>query len=206
MQISELSAATGLSVPTIKFYLREGLLAPGQAVSATRASYDESHVRRLRLIRALVDVAGMKLDGVHQVLAAVDDPTLTLHEAIGSAHTRLSGDGGASPSQESSARVDRMLRRWRWRGALKSRHRDRFAHSLDVLDELGNPVSDEMLTTYASAMRTVADAEVATIEGRSREEASEKVVIGTLLVEPLLVQLRRLAHEDVSSRRLRSHR
>ena len=37
--ISELAARTNLPVPTIKFYLREGVLMPGRTVSATSAHY-----------------------------------------------------------------------------------------------------------------------------------------------------------------------
>ena len=40
MRISALSEATGVPVPTLKFYLREGLLHPGEATSRTRAEYD----------------------------------------------------------------------------------------------------------------------------------------------------------------------
>src|SRR3954471_106167 len=87
MWISELAARSGLPVPTIKYYLREGLLHPGEAVGATRARYDESHVQRLRLVRALIEVAGMRLDDVRQVIVAIDDPALSWHEAVGSAHT-----------------------------------------------------------------------------------------------------------------------
>ncbi len=39
MQISELSDRSGLTVQTIKFYIREGL-PKGSAVSATRSEYD----------------------------------------------------------------------------------------------------------------------------------------------------------------------
>ena len=66
MWMSQLSERSDLPVPTIKFYLREGLLHPGEAVGATRARYDDSHVRRLRLVRALIDVAGMRLDDVRR--------------------------------------------------------------------------------------------------------------------------------------------
>ena len=53
MRISALATAADVPLATVKFYLREGLLHPGAATSATQASYDESHVRRIRLIRAL---------------------------------------------------------------------------------------------------------------------------------------------------------
>ena len=103
MWMSELSSRSGLPVPTIKYYLREELLHPGEAVGATRARYDDSHVRRLRLVRALTEVAGMRLEDVRRVLVAIDDPSLSFHEAIGSAHTRLppvaEGDFGAEEQQ-----------------------------------------------------------------------------------------------------------
>ncbi|MCE5290009.1 MAG: MerR family transcriptional regulator, partial [Nocardiaceae bacterium] len=60
MWMAELAARSGLSVATIKYYLREGLLHPGEAVGQTRTRYDDSHVRRLRLIRALTDVANLR--------------------------------------------------------------------------------------------------------------------------------------------------
>src|SRR6266545_4189804 len=63
MWISELSRRTDVPVATIKYYLREGLLPPGEAAGATRAVYDDSHERRLRLIRARVTRAGRRADG-----------------------------------------------------------------------------------------------------------------------------------------------
>ncbi|MEP6649003.1 MAG: MerR family transcriptional regulator, partial [Lapillicoccus sp.] len=55
MRLAELCAATGVPAATVKYYLREGLLPPGERVSATRADYGPPHVERLRLIRALVE-------------------------------------------------------------------------------------------------------------------------------------------------------
>lgn len=57
MRMSELSTRAGVSVATVKFYLREGLLAPGESINAREASYSERHVERLRLIRGLVHVS-----------------------------------------------------------------------------------------------------------------------------------------------------
>lgn len=50
MKLSELSATTGVSTASIKFYLREGLLHPGHKKNATTAVYDESHCARLDLM------------------------------------------------------------------------------------------------------------------------------------------------------------
>ena len=70
MRIAELSRRAGVPVPTVKYYLREGLLPPGRATAPTQAQYDETHEQRLRLVRALVEVAGLSLAAVRRVLAA----------------------------------------------------------------------------------------------------------------------------------------
>ena len=53
MKISELSERSGVPVATVKFYIREGMLPRGEALSTTRAEYGEEHLTRLRLISAL---------------------------------------------------------------------------------------------------------------------------------------------------------
>ena len=85
MRISALAAATGLSVATVKFYLREGLLHPGVATSATQATYDESHVRRLRLIRALTGPVGLSVQQTRTILQLIDDPGDDLYSTLGTA-------------------------------------------------------------------------------------------------------------------------
>lgn len=200
MWMAELAQRSGLSVATIKFYLREGLLAPGEAAGATRARYDEEHVRRLRLIRSLTDVAGMRLDTVRQVLAGIDDAE-SWHDAVGSAHTRLDEVDGAPATAESRARVAALLRRQRWTLGPDNPQRDVLARALDALAALEHPVGDELLDLYAAAMRPVAAYEVQAVRSADREVGVEAAVIGTLLQEPLLLAIRRIAQENASRRR-----
>ena len=62
MRVAELSRRSGVSVASIKYYLREGLLPPGELTSPNQAHYDEEHLRRLRLVRALLDVGGLTVE------------------------------------------------------------------------------------------------------------------------------------------------
>lgn len=203
MWMAELSARSGLSVATIKYYLREGLLRPGEAAGATRTRYDESHVRRLRLIRALTEIAGLRLDTVRQVLDGIDGAS-SWHEAVGSAHTRLAGpseEDAAPPSAASMARVDGMLARQGWELAPGHPQARALARALDVLDDLDHPASDGLLDLYAAALRPIAAHEVMAIHDREDpdlERSVEAAVIGTLLQEPLIVAIRRIAQENVS--------
>jgi len=203
MWMSELAQRSGLPVPTIKYYLRDGLLPAGEAVGATRARYDDSHVRRLRLVRALTDVAGMRLEDVRRVLAAIDDPTLSRHEAIGSAHTRLAPLVTHSSSAAQQSRVKDLLDRHDWELAEHSSHRDALAGALAALADLGHPPSDELLDVYAQAAELVSERDVSSLAETDRAGATEHAVVSTLLLEPVLLILRRIAQENSSRRRSR---
>src|SRR5690625_5711942 len=72
MKISELSAATEVPVGTIKYYLREGLLHPGERTSRTTARYDHGHVERIRLVRALTDAGGLGIAQIKRVIDVID--------------------------------------------------------------------------------------------------------------------------------------
>ena len=199
MWMAELARQSGLSVPTIKFYLREGLLPAGLATGATRASYDESHVRRLRLIRALTDVAGLRLDTVRQVIEGIDGAG-SWHDAVGSAHTRLGnvGDDSTPPSEASLDRVDALLERQGWELGPDHPQAAVLARTLDALEGLDHPVGDELLDLYAAAMRPVAEHEVGAVRTDDLEASIEAAVIGTLVQEPLLLAVRRIAQENAS--------
>ncbi|MDQ4008592.1 MAG: MerR family transcriptional regulator [Actinomycetota bacterium] len=204
MQMSELARRSGLPVATVKYYLREGLLPPGVATSATRAAYDEGHVRRLRLIRALVQVGQLRLDAVRDVLAAVDDQGTALHDTVGAAHHALAPHGETSPRAVHA--VDRLLRRRRWRVHPDSANRHALAVAFEALGQVGLELSDATLDTYADAAASVAKVDVENVPTDSPEHAVEYVVVGTVLLEPLLLALRRLCQEDQSGRRLTSKR
>ncbi|HEY0001550.1 MAG TPA: MerR family transcriptional regulator, partial [Actinoplanes sp.] len=89
MRVGELSRRSGVPVPTIKYYLRAGLLAPGESTAANQADYREEHLRRLRLIRALIDVGGVSVAGARQVIDALGDDTRQALDLLGDAHSAI---------------------------------------------------------------------------------------------------------------------
>ncbi|GAA1914568.1 MerR family transcriptional regulator [Nocardioides hwasunensis] len=199
--MAELSDRSGVAVPTIKFYLREGLLPRGEPRGATRSSYDESHVDRLRLIRALVDVAGLGLERVREVLDVLDSPSSSLHQALAAAHQLLSPAPEASPTEASAAAVAQLLAATGSAADPHGPHATAVAAALDAMHRAGQPVSDEGLVRYAQAMAAVAEAEVVGMTTEHRDGALTYALLGSVLAEPVLLGLRRLAHEDQSVRR-----
>jgi DNA-binding transcriptional MerR regulator len=200
MRLAELCTRSGVPATTIKYYLRLGLLPAGDRQSSTWSDYDESHLRRLALIRALIDVAGLPLDAVHRVLEVVTNEAVPLHQALGTAQWLLSPSTAEEPSVESCERVGALLSRHNWELASDSPHRRVLAAALDRLDRLAFPAPDALLDQYAEALSRFAPREVEPIKTETdRATAIEHLVIGTLLYEPLLTTMRRMAHESESA-------
>lgn len=204
MRISQLAAEAGVPVPTVKFYLRERLLHEGELTSATQATYDQSHLRRLRLIRALAGSAGLSIAGIREVLVAIDDPPESGHDLLGIAHHAVTphADNGldVSVAREVMARLG-------WDAA--SCDPDTLAalgRALNALDAADFHLDADAVDRYAKSMMELARTEVADVPTDSAESAARYVVLGTVLVEPLLLALRRLAQQTASAERFVLHR
>jgi DNA-binding transcriptional MerR regulator len=208
MRVGELSRRSGVSVASIKYYLREGLLPPGERTSPNQAAYDEGHVRRLRMVRALIDVGGLSVAATRAVLAAVDDPEIPLHEALGRAQATTT-PAMATPYDDDEARglADRALADLvRERGWHVSADNPAWHTAVEVLatyHRLGDDDLARQLGLYAEAMEGVARREVAAVVDRGdRARTVEGVVVGTVLGDTLLAALRRLAQEHCSAQLL----
>ncbi|MEV0384220.1 MerR family transcriptional regulator [Nonomuraea sp. NPDC050643] len=204
MRISELSAKSGVALPTIKYYLREGLLHSGEQTAATRAEYDESHLRRLRLVRALLEVGRLSVASIKKVIAAVEDESLPTHQMLGIAHYALSPAVEPEPGEEwrrARAQVDDLVAGLGWDVQPDAPTRDELTQTLVRMHQLGLPID---LAPYAEAARKlVAEVEMDTIPFQGpRDAAVEALVLGTVLYGRALDTLRRMAQESESAHRL----
>ena len=212
MRIAELSRRGGVPVATVKYYLREGLLPPGEATARNQADYAEEHLHRLRLVRALLEVGKLPLASVRDVLAAVDEESLPLHEVLGRAHHALGprDAGGPEPEDVRRARteVDGLLVALGWRVSQAAPGRRALADALVALRRLGRDVGPEVFEPYAKVAESLAAGELAHLDGHegSRADLVEAVVVGTVVFEAALVALRRLAQEHHSALRAAARR
>jgi DNA-binding transcriptional MerR regulator len=198
VRMSELSAASGVAVATIKYYLREGLLQQGERTSATQASYGDAHVQRLRVVRALVD-AGVSLAGVRKVVTALDDPPTNMLDLLGAAHAAVAPqDAGEIALTD----AERLAERLGWQPGTEEPERlADVARALAALREVGFEIPADVMSAYVTAMRSIAAAEIAHIPTASPDEAVRYVVLATTLTEPFLLALRRVAEEVVATER-----
>lgn len=204
MKVSELSERAGVPLPTIKFYIREKLLPAGVRTGKNQAEYDEEHLERLALIRALREDAGLSVAAIARALRAADTAK---EEFIGAAIDAIERPAGPRVDERSSgykqAKVELLAliekRGWRLRESDLS-----VRDAARALAVLRRSFPDIPLDIYADAVELLAPHEIperAPFYG-SPSAALRYAMLGTVLVEPLLLALRRMAH-GARTRRLR---
>jgi len=231
MRLAELSQRAGVPRSSIKFYIREGLLAAGAVHARNQASYGTQHVERLELIRALREVAGLPLETVARVTAELDrgwrgDP-------IGEALLALYAvpDPGTDPAE--SAERKRVVREVRgfmralpWViGSERHYFADEIAAALvQVRRYLYPDFPVAALAKYAEVAWLLSEIEFATAPGGPRvplrergddvAEPTRRAILSSVLFERIFAALRRAANSARSIRiangepvpRARSHR
>jgi DNA-binding transcriptional MerR regulator len=201
VRMAELSTVSGVSVPTLKFYLREGLLPAGRPTAPNQAEYDETHVQRVRLVRALVEIGGLSIAAVRDVVAALDSRRRSVASVVGVVHHALTPPSAVPDDAELAAarsEVDAWLADLGWQVTARAPARRTLAEALVALRRLGREVAPPDFAAYAAAADQLAAWELdQTVGGPpdSRAELVERVVVGTVVYEAVLLALRRLAQE-----------
>ena len=200
MRISELSSRSSVPVPTIKYYLREGLLQRGELSGPNQAAYGESHVRRLRLIRGLIEVGGISVAAAKTVIEAIDSD-LPVEQTFGIAQRAVSEEvDPASLDADAVAAVDAVLEGWQV--SAENPGRLAAARALSAFAAAGQRDLRGWVQRYAAAALLVAAADLDEVDARDgRLDKAELVVVGTALGDALLSGLRRAAQEHVSAER-----
>jgi DNA-binding transcriptional MerR regulator len=200
MKISELSHNTQVPVPTIKFYIREGLLPPGERTARNQADYGQNHVERLALIRALREAAALPIETIANVLRAADaakeDFTIAAIDAL---ERPLQVQVDVSPAHQRAAvqALLAMAKRRKW----EVRPDDislRDAARAAAVAKLSFKAKDEehAFDVYAEAVERLAEYEIPAdwAPAQSPNAALRYAVLGTVLFEPFILALRRMAH------------
>ncbi|MER7516741.1 MerR family transcriptional regulator [Streptomyces sp. NPDC126499] len=194
MRLSELSRVSGVPTPTIKFYLREGLLSPGLRTHTNQAQYDQGHLHRLRLIRALLDIGGLSLAAIGDVLAALAASGTGPGRLLRTARQPALGTTPGQADGPATSEVLALVQRQGWRVSPDDPAIEAAAEVLDALRRLGRHDFAERLDAYARAADTAAASDVEALD-RCADIAGmeEALIIGNVLGERLLAALRRLA-------------
>lgn len=202
MLLKELSAATGVSAASIKFYLREGLLQRGDEIHPTRAEYSSRHVERLELISGLRKVVGLRIDQIRSLIGLIEDSGISRLELLG--RTQAMVLGAPEGNVPDHPLVAELLVRHDWPDS-PSDARTLLNKTLSDLEGMGLSVSADVVHGYARAADQVAQQDLGTVfDAESRDQAVLAVAVGVRAYSRLLLSLVALAQASQSIRRLGS--
>ncbi|WP_246009703.1 MerR family transcriptional regulator [Actinokineospora cianjurensis] len=211
VRIGELSKRTGVAVPTIKYYLREGMLQPGERTSPNQARYDETHIHRLRLVRALIDVGGLPVATVKEVLTSVDSPSDNIEKLLGTVQHALFP--APPPSQEAAMQeaaeqqVRAMIDELGWYCRDGHPAVSALATVLVSAQALGHGEFLDTVRRYVAIAEQIGVVDLDYIADRRFVDGMvESVVVGTVLGDTALIALRRLAQVSESAKRFPDRR
>ena len=202
MKMAELSRRAGVPIPTIKFYIREGMLPRGDRIGRNQATYSETHLERLTLIGTLQQ-AGLSLAAIKQALQAMDttdaDRPDFMAIAVGALALPTPGAVDAATAAQADALLRAVVQR---RGWAVDPHLPAWEPTVracaGILSAWPDALTEQSLERYAAVTEEVATFELPETWNPtvSPGEALKYVVLGTVLFEPLILALRRLAHVD----------
>ncbi|WP_157970503.1 MerR family transcriptional regulator [Nakamurella deserti] len=193
MRMAALSRASGVPVPTIKFYLREGLLPPGHRTSPNQSQYDEHHVRRLALIRSLTELGGYSLNTVGELLRLAEDGGPGPEELFALLSRTVTARVSERPAAGVEPRftlVDAVMRERGWRLTDNDEHRLAAATLLGMMHELDLHHTSATMRAYAAAATLTADSRA---DERDHGPDPERAVLAAVLDDALFTALRRMA-------------
>lgn len=202
MRISELSARSGVPIATVKYYLREGLLEPGKSLNARSSLYNEDHLTRLRLIRGLVHSLGASIAQVREILSIIDDPGPSPVRAMMQATSALPTIGAKpeSTAQPDFSRAQAVAKMLGFHCLPDAAPLFQLQAAIDLSESVGIPLDDEKLMVYGQAAHRIAEEDFSRIPEGDAQSTARFAVLGTALLEPVLLALRRLAHHDLALR------
>jgi DNA-binding transcriptional MerR regulator len=201
MRLSELAKVSGVSIPSIKFYLRTGLLPAGQTLSKTQADYAPAHVERLRLIRALREVGQLPIAAIQAILRAADDETVPVAELLATTHAAMAGPPPLEPGAGRAA-AQALLVEVGWSLPAESPLIDSLGVVLQALHDQGRPIDAPHLAPWVRAAQDAAAAELAAVpRSGPRSATGGEIAVGAVLYGQLLTQLRLAARQALAANR-----
>jgi DNA-binding transcriptional MerR regulator len=205
MKLSALADRTGVPTPTIKFWLREGLVPRAPLKNERTAVYGPEHVERVVLIKVLREEFDAPLSSIRQLTGAIDAGEridLVLERCQSIATAAWLAEAPSAPDARHHASVDALCEQVGW-PILPTLARDQLAVTLGSVERLGLPFTAEYLARCARALEPVATADLDTV---TRDGSVDVIATSTLLNAraqvAVLVAVNQLAHTSVALTRL----
>lgn len=199
LTMSQLSEVTGVHPSTIKYYISLNLVPRGSLIASNRALYDDSHVERIRLVRALVTVGGVKIARIQNIIAALEAESLT--HVLAAVQEAESGDGeGVVPHDDTLHMVRQHVGLSAGGPLFHHPSLSQLASAIEVSRPALGEDFAEWLDGLLAAGREAAEADIALVARASSPEAAARyAAIGIPLGDVMLAHARRLWESILAS-------
>ena len=147
-------------------------------------------------------VVGLSIRQVRQVLALVRDPELSPAALMTGATVTLplTGPRAADVDEADLEGARAALAAVGFDDLPDAPYATQLLAAIALADECGIGLDAELLAAYAGAARACAAADFAHLPLDSPSRQTQAAVLGTVIYEPVLLGLRRLAHRELAGR------
>ncbi|MBT2514350.1 MerR family transcriptional regulator [Arthrobacter sp. ISL-30] len=202
MQLKELSERTATTPASIKYYLREGLLPPGETVHATRARYSQRHVKRLELIHALRHIVHLNIEQIRTIIEMADDGAPRLAVLATVQRVVLGLEPNVREGAERTYLGDAVVRLRGWPDR-DSDARNALDVQISLMEGLGISMPLELLDAYSQALDTIAGLDLSlTTATDDVDDIILTAAVGMHMHSQLVLRLLALAQASHAIRRL----
>ena len=203
MKLADLAQRTGASTAALKFWIREGLLPPGELRNQTTAVYGERHVDRVALIQTMRSEFDAPIAQIREIAAMIDAPGTDPLEVMQACQLIATGLRDVDGIEEKYLeQVDEMIRRAGW-PEIRSIAARALAGALAASAGVGFAYDTDQLVQYAGALDPLAQRDI----GAIHPDAGLDVLARALLVASaaqnrVFAAMNQLAHTSIAVSRM----
>lgn len=201
MKLGELARESGTSTASIKYWIREGVLPPGELRNQTTAVYDRRHVERIALITTLRAEYDAPMDRIRGLTRLIDDPQASLLDVMEACQVLATGMAVAAQRDEAQAAlIGELHDRMGWL-RFDSVASSALTRALADSARVGYPYDLDDLLHYARALEPIASADIGSIQPEgTRDAVARNVLVASAAQHRVLVAMNQLAHTAAAVR------
>lgn len=200
MKLSELAEATATSIPTLKFWMREGLLPAGELRNQTTAVYGSQHVERVALIQTLRAEFDAPIARIRELTSVIDDPESRMLDVMRHCHVFANRLARQEAPEAHREQVAELQERLGW-PHMQNEAVDTLASALAWADRVGYPFAIDDLTKYAVGLEPIAEDDIQVIRPQGSFDAvAHNLLLGTAAQRRVLLAMNQVVHAIVATR------
>ncbi|PCE13873.1 hypothetical protein AUC47_06595 [Microbacterium sp. SZ1] len=201
MKLAQLAARTGASTASLKFWMREGILPPGELRNQTTAVYGDRHCERVALIQTLRAEFDASIAQIRALTALIDRPDAAPLDVMQACQVLATGMSIAEePDPVQEALLAELHERMGW-VPFGSVAGSALVRALAQSARVGYAYDLGDLVHYAQALEPIAVADLESIHPEGTlDTVARNLLVAAAAQHRVLVAMNQLAHTAAAVR------